>query len=479
MRTPMDTAHDFLHTALADLCVRHTVPGASCAVVRDGQSVQATFGYLNLQSRVPVTPRSVFKIGSVAKLFTATLAMQAEADGQVGLDDPLDAMLDALGIAVGPGSAPVTLRHLLGHSSGLSDTLPPPGVRDDRWLSTVEQYFPAGAHCSYSNAAYVLAAKVLEQANGEHWDDAIRRAIAAPLELSSVSTQAHELAHHRIAVGHVYDTAHARFVPLHGPGLPPTMLAAGATLYMSASDLARFGASHIPTPPRAGFAPPILNAEARTRMQSVHIAIPSDGHAPDGRAIGWARYPAGTDALLGHDGSIGGQSAYLRIHPESGTVVAMLANGGMAKNLFDQLLDELLAEYLGLRIASMPALAGALAPQRHVGTYRSANGTMWVELVDGHLLMRATPHDPHCPFFPAFEGVHLQPLADGLYRIRSSALVNKPLVAFIDDAGASKFLLYAGRVARRCADLTEHADAAHESNENSYHEQRTVSLYAN
>ena len=116
-----DQVDDLVRTEMA---ARH-IPGAVVAVVKDGDvAKQAAYGLANVELGVKVTIDSVFEIGSVTKQFTATLIMMLVQEGKLTLDAPIGTVL--------PGSpaawSAITLRMLLGHTSGLKNVNDVPGL---------------------------------------------------------------------------------------------------------------------------------------------------------------------------------------------------------------------------------------------------------------------------------------------------------------------------------------------------------------
>src|SRR5690606_31977675 len=117
---------DALHQRLDEARHRHGVVGASLAVLTDGEVHAAASGSLNLDTGVDATPDSVFQIGSIGKLFTATLLMQLVDEAAVALDAPVRRYLPDFAIADESASAAITVRQLLAHTSGIDgDYLPP------------------------------------------------------------------------------------------------------------------------------------------------------------------------------------------------------------------------------------------------------------------------------------------------------------------------------------------------------------------
>ena len=112
---PGDKIDEYVQSELRD----QKVPGLSIAVVRNGEIIKAQgYGLANVELNVPVTPETIFQSGSVGKQFTATLAMMLVEEGKLSLDDPISKYIaDAPAIWQG-----ITLRHLMTHTSGLSNT---------------------------------------------------------------------------------------------------------------------------------------------------------------------------------------------------------------------------------------------------------------------------------------------------------------------------------------------------------------------
>src|SRR5262245_51150460 len=98
---------------------RHGVPGASVAVLKGQRIVAAAAaGVTNIDTKVPVTTDAVFQIGSITKVFTATLIMQLVDDGLLSLDRPIVEYLPEFQLADANTRRSVTARHLLSHTSG-------------------------------------------------------------------------------------------------------------------------------------------------------------------------------------------------------------------------------------------------------------------------------------------------------------------------------------------------------------------------
>jgi len=166
-------------------------PGASVLVVRDGEPVvRRSYGYADLEGHVRATPRSNYRLASVTKQFTATAILLLAEDGKLDLDDSPRKWLPSLPAA----AAPITLRHLLTHTSGLVDyeeLMAPEAtaqVHDSdvlRLLETQDRlYFAPGSDYRYSNSGYALLALVVGKASGKDFATFLRERIFLPLGMT-------------------------------------------------------------------------------------------------------------------------------------------------------------------------------------------------------------------------------------------------------------------------------------------------------
>src|SRR5687768_10680413 len=104
---------------LTELIQRHNVPGAQVAVLVNGESEEHAAGVLNLRTRIETTTDSVFQIGSITKIWTATLVQKLANAGVLDLDCPIRTYLPEFNLSDPAATESVTVRHLLTHSSGI------------------------------------------------------------------------------------------------------------------------------------------------------------------------------------------------------------------------------------------------------------------------------------------------------------------------------------------------------------------------
>jgi CubicO group peptidase (beta-lactamase class C family) len=174
---------------------RPSSPGCALAVVHQGGIVYSKgYGAANLELGVPITPRTVFDIGSVSKQFTAMSIVLLAEDGKLSLDDDIRKFIPELP-AYG---APITVRDMLHHLSGLrsyTDLFDLAGVpeidqtTDDDALALIARQktlnFPPGRQYLYSDTNYFLLALVVRRLSGETLREFARARIFVPLGMSS------------------------------------------------------------------------------------------------------------------------------------------------------------------------------------------------------------------------------------------------------------------------------------------------------
>lgn len=171
------------------------IPGLSIALVREGLLVWSEgFGVANQLTSRPVTPETLFEVASISKVVTAYVALRLVEQGRLALDEPLVGQLDEPWLPPSEWGDRITLRHLAGHSSGLSDNLLPP----DKSIQ-----FEPGTEFLYSGvgAQYIQAA--VEQVTGQSLEVAARELALEPLGMAASSFVTTTDTRSRLANGHL------------------------------------------------------------------------------------------------------------------------------------------------------------------------------------------------------------------------------------------------------------------------------------
>ncbi|MGH8146410.1 MAG: serine hydrolase domain-containing protein [Rhodanobacteraceae bacterium] len=181
----------FLDGLVPYMLKRGGIAGGVIVVVKDGKILFAQgYGYADLKTRAPVSAaNTLFRIGSVSKLFTWTAVMQLVQQGKLDLDRDINAYLD-FRIPAKYGK-PITLRDLMTHTPGFEDTtrdlLPatPAGVNLGKYLKAhvPARIFPPGKIVAYSNYGAGLAGYIVQRVSGEPFAEYIKQHILQPLDM--------------------------------------------------------------------------------------------------------------------------------------------------------------------------------------------------------------------------------------------------------------------------------------------------------
>lgn len=372
---------------------RSPVPGASAALFYRGD-VHVTFaGVLNSASRARVAADALFQVGSITKVFTATLIMREIERGALTLDTKIVQVLPDFQLSNDAYTAALTVGDLLTHRGGFEGDVDGDFGRGDdaigRFVSnlrTLPVGFPPGTVMSYSNSGFVVLGAVLEAVGGRPW-------AAQMQDLFTAAGVPEAWVYPEDAVG--WRTAHGHLLapdPVPHPlaRLPWAQAPAGAAVVMSARSLALFGARLSGAAPWEG----LLSADSIAAMQTRRSPAPSIGAPGKYRGLGWeldARH--GEPQLVGHNGQTYGQSAYLWAVPEAEFAAALLVNSDDDGALVDATIAGTIEELLGI---TPPRPSHTLADlddeltSRVQGVYRTASRT--VRIADRTALVRFHEH---------------------------------------------------------------------------------------
>lgn len=171
---------------------REDIAGAVVLVVKDGKVLFAQgYGYADVAKKIPVTPDgTLFRPGSISKLFTWTAVMQLVEQGKLDLDRDVNDYLDFKIPATYP--KPITLRNIMTHTSGFEETAKDMWVPNMSDLKPLGEYvkahlpariFPPGVTPAYSNYATTMAGYIVQRVSGESFDDYVEHHILAPLNM--------------------------------------------------------------------------------------------------------------------------------------------------------------------------------------------------------------------------------------------------------------------------------------------------------
>jgi CubicO group peptidase (beta-lactamase class C family) len=346
--------------ALEAARAEHGVPGMSAAVWRDGEIVwTGAAGEANIELGVPASAATRYRLGSVAKVFTGTLAAKLAGEGRIDLDRPIREWMPDLPEHYDG----VTLRLLLGHLAGVRHywlldrgILVPGGPIDTREYPTRESILaifiddplqaPPGEEYSYTTFGFTLAGVAMEAATGERFEDLLRAEVLEPLALETIVVDDYRaIVPDRAAP---YDPP----APRDGEGAPVRNAAPlnsaykvpGGGLIGSAPDIARFGGAHVDD----AFLGEAMHAEVFTSQ------VDGSGE-PTGVGLAWRATRDGEGRLVyHHGGSQQGCRSALLVYPEHGVAVAVMSNLTGTPRAIEDLAQTIAAPFL----AALPASVG-------------------------------------------------------------------------------------------------------------------------
>jgi CubicO group peptidase (beta-lactamase class C family) len=284
----------------------HHIPGITVSVVKDGELFFAKgYGYADLDGQVPVDPeRTLFRLGSVSKLFTWTAVMQLVEQGKLSLDTDVNEYLDFTIPDTFP--EPVTLRHLLSHTPGFEDQdLTFYRLRADQ-VSPLDVHlkanvptriFPPGEVAAYSNYGAALAGYIVERVSGLPFDEYAERHIFAPLGMARSTFRQPLPASVAADLATGYNHTNGQHVAGSFVFDQPYP---GGSMSATATDMARFMIAHLQNGRLDGKR--ILQEETAVQMHS-QLYTP-DPRLNGGVAYGFFEKTINGQRILWHDGSL-------------------------------------------------------------------------------------------------------------------------------------------------------------------------------
>lgn len=378
---PALTAQDldtYLDGMVPAMLRRGDMAGAEVVVVKDGQVLfEKGYGVADMATRRPVDPRTtLFRAGSISKLFTWTAVMQLAEQGKLDLDADVNRYLD-FKIPARDGK-PITLRNLMTHRSGFEETFRSIVVRDRSEMPTLEEYiktwtptriYAPGEVPAYSNYGATLAGYIVQRVSHQRFEDYVRDHIFAPLGMARATFLQDPKAGDGAATGYILASN-----PPHGyeyVGDVP----AGA-LSISGDDMARFMLAHLGEGQWDGRR--ILGADSERRMLAPSFATAAGFNS---MALGFYGENRNGRRVVGHAGDLMSFHADLHLLPDD-HVGLYIAINSLGTNVSSSALRE--AVFRGFMDRYFPGPGGDLPTMpsaradgaKLVGTYENSRGAL-------------------------------------------------------------------------------------------------------
>jgi CubicO group peptidase (beta-lactamase class C family) len=419
---PGELQHRLTSAASASGCV-----GASAAMRIDGRRIVATTGLTAVGTISPVEVGTPFRIGSIAKVCTATVLTRALQDAGRSLDDPVEDLM--------PGRVPdeassATWRHILTHASGIDGTFWEGfGDRQDaiglytEQIPTLPVAFEPGDSWGYSNSGYVLAGAAIETLTGEAWDLATTDHLRTLADLETLTLWT-DTPPPGAAYGH----------HLAGDGPRPAPLPSGLRA------LAPTGSAGFCTPTDLlNLAEGLLHDSWEDLVSDARMMPPGGGTSATHQGRGWRIYRWDNTVMFGHDGGAAGMGSFLRWIPTTESGIAVMGNTNPSAMFVWADLSQWFFDQTGVTVPDwLEAEHGAAVEREWVGEYRARDATFVVGAGEQTLTLEADGLGGALR-----RSVTLTPLGPGVYR--SDQMIADPTRIISFERPRSRYrLLHAG-----------------------------------
>lgn len=368
--------------------------GLASGVVRNGERKISVAGFANQPAGYPMREDSIFLIGSISKIYTATLVMRLAEQGILDLDTPVVNYVPDFKLSSDDVRDAIAIRMLLSHTAGFDgDRFTAYGRGDDAYqraldeFHTLTQWFQPGSFYSYNNAGFYLVGHIIQKLTGKSFEQVMTDEIFAPLGLENTIIDPDEAINRSIAAGHKVDRVHG--VTLHPAGHLPRHANPAGGIVQSIGDLLTFAQMHLNLGQINGKA--IISRESAQLMQEPQIDADTY-HRHYG--IGWSIYDRPSGKSIGHGGSWGGHRANLIMYPYHNLAHATLGNSNVSSyaeaTLEDWVIDR------ELKLARPKPAAIELSPielEAYTGTYLRHDARFEVQRTEDGLHMEVTDID--------------------------------------------------------------------------------------
>ncbi|CAN5432242.1 hypothetical protein BH09CHL1_BH09CHL1_35370 [soil metagenome] len=333
------------------------IPGATLGITLGGETIERAYGIANLETNQPVLTESIFRLASISKPFTATLAMTLVDEGLLDLDIPIAAYLPSVTLANAKARRSLTMRHLLSHTGGIDCEFPSNvssyGSNDDALGALIEDYdelrqwTAPGELWSYCNTGFWLAGAVVSAVTGMSFEQAMRDRVFAPLGLERSCYSADEAIVHPIALGHNPTSSTGTEHALVRSFAYPRVRRPSGGVISNVRDVLRFANAHMGIGDTS-----LLSESSRLAMQQPIAALRQT--TPDFWGIGWEVNDHPQGRIIGHGGSFGGYQTQLSIVPGQEFAFVFLTNSARGSAAFPSIKRFLIEAFTGIQL-SQPA----------------------------------------------------------------------------------------------------------------------------
>ena len=399
-------ALELLDNQLSDEQQIRNIPGMSAAIVLDQEIIWSnSYGYADLDKKVPMNSDYLFRVGSITKLFTATMLMHLRDAGKLNLDDPLEKYEKRFILKSRfADPKPPTFRQVVSHTAGIprESTINVWKELDfpqaDAFLEKLEETeitFPAYTEFKYSNLGIALMGHTLSVAAGQPYREYVKQNILEPLGMTNSGFDLTDEIKSRLACGYLPSEDGKSFE--QAPLFDLEGMAPAGQLYSSIKDMARFVSLQFSD--KAAGGSQILGG---TTLREMHapVFLGGDEDGAIGIGIGWLLHkPIEKHNIIEHSGGVHGYTTNICLVPDMKLGIIVFTNtmsspGEICINALDLLIPvinrlEKQAEILADRNRQAPP-----EWEQYVGDYEFAGQYLVIKISEGKLYLTSKEDDP-------------------------------------------------------------------------------------
>jgi len=366
------------------------IPGMAIAITDRERLLRVyTYGFADIAAQIPITPDTMFEIGSLGKPFTSIALLQLYDEGKLDLHEPVTKYLPWF--RVQSEYKPITVHHLMNHTAGIvrGTDLAPHGLFESWALRDTKTTAPPGEYFSYSNIGYKTLGFLLERLTGQSFQEIIQARVLDPLGMTQTCPVIIPEIRKRVAIGYcgIYDDRPEHSKHEIVPAIWGEYGTGDGCQASTAGDMAIYLRMLL----NRGQGPrSCLISENSFELMTLH-GIWTGG---DYYGYGLATYPGDDRTYIGHGGGNAGYRSAIVVDMEAGLGVVLLLNRmGETDLMVEAAQHALTVVRTGHRCEEIPPLPTAIEQSYipnasdYIGTYYASNRVLKITAEDGKLLL--------------------------------------------------------------------------------------------
>ena len=427
---------------------RLNIPGIAWGTLSDGEMTMDAVGVAKLSTGESLRADALFRIASISKVFTATLAMTLVDEGKLDLNAPVSQYLPGVTITEAGIEDRISMRHLLSHGSGMfGDYGVNQGLGEDAIAKAIAEFGGLRLYSEpdelwfYCNAGFHLAGRIIEVVAEQPFEQVMRERVFEGLGLERTCFWAweqiswpHAVGHNQVAPGNPEHVVADQYYPRN-------RIPAGGVI-SNVPDLLRFAQFHMGDGTVDGRR--VLSEESLRAMREPQRKA---GNWADAWGIGWDIRTIDGVQIISHGGSIAGKRLHLTLVPERDWAFVSLTNssrGSAANRVIER---AALEHVLGLRAPRPePVTLSVDDLTRFAGHYRNDDVQVDISVADGGLVLHIVGPGPNGGDPVSYPDETLVPVAEREFLHTDGDSAGERLDFIVNTDGTPRYLRMHGRL---------------------------------